>query len=158
MNSSLLFSGLVLSLLSTGCATIQHSQEVYYPPVPMLHPEPVTVATQRYDNQRTGADLAEYVLTVEALRSGQFQKLYGVPVDGQIYAQPLYLPQVKWMDGSLKNILIVATMRDWVYAFQVDDAFRGKPSAPQLMWKHQIGEPLPPDFLPMAGTAVLYTL
>src|SRR5579863_10268086 len=77
-------------------------------PARLFTPQPVSVLTQRYNNARTGANLSEHILDVASVSSGEFQKLYSYPVDGQVYAQPLFVPNVSFPDGT-KNILIVAT-------------------------------------------------
>jgi hypothetical protein len=53
-----------------------------------------SVTTQHYDNNRTGINPRESVLTTGNVGSGIFGKLYTRPVDGHIYAQPLYVPKV----------------------------------------------------------------
>jgi hypothetical protein len=111
----------------------------------------VSVLTQRYDNARTSANLNEHVLNVSSVSGGQFQRLYSYPVDGQIYAQPLLDTRVSFPD-VVKNVLIVATMRNNVYAIKVDDAIYG-PSPPEKIWKVNIGKPVPGDFMPMASSS-----
>jgi hypothetical protein len=121
---------------------------VSLPASAQFNPPPFAVLTQRYDPQRTGANLDEHVLTVESVASPDFQKLYTIPVTGQVYAQPLLVPQVRFPDGTSKNILIVATMHNDVFAFQVDDVFRGA-FPPQQLWSLNIGPALPSNFMPM---------
>src|SRR5579864_1665717 len=53
-----------------------------------------SVLTYHNDNARDGAFTAETILTPANVNSSQFGKLFSYPVDGQIYSQPLYLPQV----------------------------------------------------------------
>src|ERR1035441_6384271 len=53
-----------------------------------------SVTTQHYDNNRTGINPRESVLTTGNVGSGIFGKLFTRPVDGHIYAQPLYVPKV----------------------------------------------------------------
>jgi hypothetical protein len=45
--------------------------------------------------------LRESALTL--VESPEFQLLHSIPVDGQVYAQPLLVPQVPWSDGSILN-------------------------------------------------------
>ena len=51
----------------------------------------VNILTNRYDAQRTGANLKETWLTAANVNVTQFGKLYSYPVDGAVYAQPLYV-------------------------------------------------------------------
>jgi FKBP-type peptidyl-prolyl cis-trans isomerase/outer membrane protein assembly factor BamB len=77
------------------------------------------VLTRSYNNQRTGANLSEKVLKPSTLRSGQFGKLFMLPVDDQIYAGLLYAADLK-IGGSKHNVLYVATVNNSVYAFDAD--------------------------------------
>ena len=52
------------------------------------------VLTYHNDDARDGAYLEEVTLTPSNVNSSQFGKLASYPVDGQIYGQPLYLPQM----------------------------------------------------------------
>jgi hypothetical protein len=54
----------------------------------------VSVLTSQYDSARTGANLAEKILTPQNVNSRQFGKLLSLAVDGDIYAQPLYFSGV----------------------------------------------------------------
>jgi hypothetical protein len=47
----------------------------------------------------------------------QFGKIFALHVDGEIYAQPLVVSQLPWLDGSVKNVVYVATMHNSIYAF-----------------------------------------
>ncbi len=51
-----------------------------------------SVLTGNYDLSRTNAYLAESILTPANVRPASFGKAFTLPLDGQIYAQPLYLP------------------------------------------------------------------
>ncbi|HKD74874.1 MAG TPA: hypothetical protein VKB76_05240, partial [Ktedonobacterales bacterium] len=50
-------------------------------------------------------------------------------VDGYIYAQPLYMPQVAIPGNGIHNLVIVATQHDSVYAFDADSP------TPDPLWK-----------------------
>jgi hypothetical protein len=94
----------------------------------------VDILTNRYDPQRTGANLAETILTAENVNVSRFGKLYSYPVDGAVYAQPLYVAGVM-IDGIARNVLYVATMNDKLYAFDAD-----LPPAPPL-WMRDFTSP-----------------
>src|SRR5215216_3971699 len=51
----------------------------------------VNILTNRYDQQRSGANLRETTLTPANVDVTRFGKLYSYPVDGAVYAQPLYV-------------------------------------------------------------------
>jgi hypothetical protein len=77
------------------------------------------ILTERYDTNRTGANLAETILTPATVTTNGFGKLWSYPVSGSVQAQPLYVPGVATALGT-RNLLIIATMNDIVSAFDAD--------------------------------------
>lgn len=83
-------------------------------------PTPVPVLTWRYDLTHAGQNTQETALTPTNVNTQSFGKLFTLPVDSTVYAQPLYVPALKMSDGLVHNVLIVATENDSIYAFDAD--------------------------------------
>ena len=83
-------------------------------------PTPVPVPTWRYDLTHAGQNTQETALTPANVNTQSFGKLFSLPVDSTVYAQPLYIPGLKMSDGIVHNVLFVATENDSVYAFDAD--------------------------------------
>ena len=116
---------------------------LYHGPDPLsstnidLKPGPAdAVLTQRGDLTRLGWDSTESSLTVASVSSGDFGRRVAYPVDGKIYAQPLYAPGLA-IDGATHNVVIAATQTDTVYAFDADAT---SPKTPPL-WKVSVLAP-----------------
>jgi len=92
----------------------------------------VNVTTYHYDNSRDGANTNETTLTLANVNKNTFGKVASLPVDGQIYAQPLVMTGVPMAGGEgTHDILLVATENDTVYAFDAD----GNNPAQGYLWK-----------------------
>jgi hypothetical protein len=77
------------------------------------------VPTYHNNNSRSGANTTETILTPANVNVLKFGKVGFVTVKGAIYAQPLYVPQVK-VGTQVRNLVIVATEHDQVYAIDAD--------------------------------------
>ena len=79
------------------------------------------VFTYHNDPARTGQNLQEYALTTTTVNSSNFGVLFSCPVDGYVYAQPLYIANFA-IGGQTRNVVFVATEHDSVYAFDADSS------------------------------------
>jgi hypothetical protein len=76
------------------------------------------VYTHHNDVQRTGQNLKEYVNSAN-VGSSAFTELFACPVDGYVYAQPLWVANLT-VGGANHNVVFIATEHDSVYAFDAD--------------------------------------
>src|SRR5947209_419052 len=98
------------------------------------------VLTYRNNFSRTGANLNETTLTPSNVNMNTFGLLFYHPVDGEVYAQPLYRSNVTLPDGSVHNIVFVATEHDSVYAFDANNPTAG-PNGNGILWKDSFIDP-----------------
>jgi hypothetical protein len=94
------------------------------------------VTTAQYGNARTGAVTTETALNPANVRSSTFGKLATFHVDGDVYAQPLFVPRLDLPNRGTHDVLFVATEHGTVYAF--DAMSLG--SAP--LWKTSFIDPV----------------
>jgi fibronectin type 3 domain-containing protein len=102
---------------------------------PRLAPS-VDVLGYRNDSFNSGQQLNETVLTPANVNVADFGKLFSTPVDGYVYAQPLYKTGVNITVGpapGTHNVAYVATEHDSVYAIDADNG--------QVLWKDSLINP-----------------
>jgi hypothetical protein len=88
-----------------------------------------SVTTSQYDNVRSGANTLETTLTPRNVNVRRFGKILALKVDGDVYAQPLFVAGLEIPGKGRHDVLFVATEHDSVYAF---DAY-GHPASP--LWR-----------------------
>lgn len=80
-----------------------------------------SLTTYHNDQARDGWNQNETILTTANVNSTNFGKLFSDTVDGQVYAQPLYMPNIS-IGGGTHNVAYVVTENDSAYAFDADSA------------------------------------
>ena len=80
---------------------------------------PGAILSAQYDNNRTSSNPNETILNTSNVNVNQFGKLFSLPVDGYVYAQPLYVP-TSLVPSLAQNTVFVATMNNTLYAFNAD--------------------------------------
>jgi hypothetical protein len=105
----------------------------------------VNVTTYHNDTSRSGMNTQETVLTPSTVNSAQFGKLFSVPLDGNVYAEPLVLTNVT-INGTAHAVLYVATEHGSIYAIDAD------PSnvTPTVFWQVNL--------IPSGGSTVVGTV
>jgi outer membrane protein assembly factor BamB len=96
----------------------------------------IYIVTYHYNNARTGANTRETILTPANVNQNHFGKLFSIPVDSGIYAQPLYVPDLTIPGLGTHNVVYVATQDNWLYAFDADNG--------ATLWSKQLGPYQPP--------------
>ena len=108
-----------------------------------LNGQDALVTTAQYGNYRTNANLNEKLLNIWDVNPYTFGKLGSYRVDGAVFAQPLYVPQLHVSGSRTLNVLLLATMHNTVFAFDADQPG----SAP--LWQQTLAPPVPTNY---AGT------
>jgi Calx-beta domain len=97
----------------------------------------VTVWTYHYNNHRDGANTNETALTPANVAQSTFGKLFSYTLNGHVYAQPLYVPNLTVTGQGMHNVLIVATESNNVYALDANNPGAGG----GILWRTFLGGP-----------------
>jgi outer membrane protein assembly factor BamB len=95
------------------------------------------VTTSSYDNTRCGANIEETTLTPAAVRARGIRHLFSLALPGDARgaeAQPLIVPGVKLKNGSIHDVVYVATMANMIFAFDANTGAQ--------LWMVQLGTPI----------------
>jgi hypothetical protein len=104
------------------------------------------VLTANYCNERTNANLSETILTTTNVTSARFGKVGEYLVDGQIYAQPLYVTGARIAGQGIRNVVYVATMHNTLYAFDA-----GSRASTGPLWHVSLGPSVPAGVVRLGG-------
>src|SRR2546425_10654876 len=127
---------LVLLLLATCKETLTNTSPT--------NPQSVAVLTQHNDNTRSGWNDHETALTTSNVNVRQFGAVFTLPVDDQVYAQPLVVGHVS-VGGGDHNVVYIATVNNTLYAYDGDNG--------ELYWQRSFTAPgmRPPRNTDMTG-------
>jgi hypothetical protein len=101
------------------------------------HAFATSVLTYHNNNARTGANTNETLLTPANVNTNSFGLLRKYPVDGYVYAQPLYFPGLAIPGQGIHNAVLVATENNSVYAFDADNNAGADGG---LLWHANLGD------------------
>jgi hypothetical protein len=98
------------------------------------------VYSYRYDDTGTGQNRFETLLTPRNVNATTFGKLFSAPVDGYVYAQPLYVRDVAVAGQGTHNVVYIATENDTIFAIDADTGAE--------LFRSNLGPTVPKDQLP----------
>src|SRR5277367_1980654 len=79
----------------------------------------VNITMWQVDQQHTGQNLNETILTPSFVGSSGFGFLFSQNLDGQVFGQPLIVSGLT-INGATHNVVYMVTENDGVYAFDAD--------------------------------------
>lgn len=103
----------------------------------------VSVLTSNYNNERNNWNSSEAILNPSTVNVSTFGKIGAFPVDGQIYAQPLYVSAPRIPNRRTTDLVYVATMHNSVYAIDAD-----APQSVTPLWTVNLGPSVPSSAIP----------
>ena len=103
----------------------------------------VSILTSNYNNERNNWNANESILNPTSVSASNFGKIGSFPVDGQIYAQPLYVSGLQIPGLGTRDVVYVATMHNSVYAIDA-----GAPQSTTPLWTVNLGPSLPSSEIP----------
>jgi hypothetical protein len=104
------FASLILAVVLTLCLAGRWAQAT-------------SVTSYHNDNSESGLNSTETALTPANVVAGTFARRFATAVDGKVYAEPLYLPNIAVNGGpyaGTHNLVFVATQHDSLYAIDAN--------------------------------------
>jgi outer membrane protein assembly factor BamB len=98
------------------------------------------VFTYRYDDSGMGQNRYETRLTPKTVNARTFGELFAAPVDGYVFAEPLYVPNVSIQGQSAHNVVYAATENNTIYALDADSGVE--------LFRKNLGPAVPEKELP----------
>jgi len=126
----------IYSLVASNALGVTNSLPVTLTVLTPPNPSALNVYTYHYDNTRQGANTNEVLLTLANVNPATFGKLFTYPVDGHVYAEPLYVSALNIPGQGTHNVVFVVTEHDNVYAFDADS--NAGPNG-GLLWSTNLG-------------------
>ena len=113
------------------------------------------VVMRHNNSARTAQYLTETALTTANVKPATFGKLFSLPVDGDVYAQPLYLSNLAIPGKGTHNVVFISTVNNTLYAYDADD------QNGTLYWKVNFGPQVPASIIASqnlpGGTGIVAT-
>ncbi|HLY24834.1 MAG TPA: hypothetical protein VKQ72_00750 [Aggregatilineales bacterium] len=103
----------------------------------------INVLTNRDDISRSNVYAQESILKPSNVTPSTFGRLFTRAVQGDIYAQPLYVSGLVIPGKGTRNVVFVATAHNVVYAFDADDPAQSAP-----LWMVSFGDPFTANLSP----------
>jgi fibronectin type 3 domain-containing protein len=95
-----------------------------------------SILTYHNDLALTGQNLTETLLTPASVNVEEFGKIRSIPMNGQVYAQPLYVADLVFTSGTTqttRDVVYAATMGNSVYAVDADSG--------TILWQRNFVDP-----------------
>ncbi len=95
------------------------------------------VTTRGYDFIRSGVNNQESILTPESVAKRGIKRLFALATPDDTRgcdASPLIVPGVALPDGSTRDLVLLASMGNWIYAYDCNSG--------ALVWKRLLGTPI----------------
>jgi hypothetical protein len=120
----LVVASTILALMYHATLTVAHAA-----------PNNTAVLTYKNDSLRSGQNRTETILNTSNVNASTFGKRISYPVDGYVYAQPLFMANLS-INGGKHNVVFVATQHDSVYALDSDQK-----GTPLTLWHTSFIDP-----------------
>jgi hypothetical protein len=95
------------------------------------------VLTRSYDANRSGTNLHETILTQANVGTAGIRKYFSLYMEGDARgaeSQTLILPKVPVVDGTVRDVAVVSSMNNLVWAYDANDS--------DILWVQKLGVPI----------------